>query len=106
MFYVPNQLDKKWSVVCQMPRRGKPTQRSEDAIEYPSLITEFPSADNINSIDDDAAMYACDNNEGIWLDLEYCFYVCLQVEFVEWEKMIYVKVNIKRILCYLLLFYF
>ena len=64
VFYVPNQLDKKWSVVCQMPRRGKPTQRSEDAIEYPSLITEFPSADNINSIDDDAAMYACDSNEG------------------------------------------
>ena len=67
VFYVPDQLDKKWSVVCQMPRRGKPTQRSEDAVEYPSLTTEFPSADNINSIDDDSEMYARDSKEGIWI---------------------------------------
>ena len=48
-----------------MPIRGKPTQRSKDAVEYPSLTTEFSSANNINFIDDDAAMYARDNKEGI-----------------------------------------
>ena len=50
-----------------MPRRGKPIQRSEYAVEYPSLTTEFPSTDNINSIDDDAAMCARASKEGIWI---------------------------------------
>ena len=50
-----------------MPRRGKPAQISEVVVEYPLLTTEFPSADNINSIGDDDAMYTRDNKEGIWI---------------------------------------
>ena len=59
-----------------MPRRGKPTQKSEDAVKYPLLTTEFPSTDNINSIDDDAAMYTRDSKEGIWIGPSISF-LCL-----------------------------
>ena len=68
VFYVIDQLDKKWSVVSHMHRRGVPNKTSAGDIdimmEHNPLTNGLPNIENLN----DADRYARDGKHGIWID--------------------------------------
>lgn len=68
VFYVTDQLDKRWSVVSHMHRRCVPKKTSAEDIdimmEHNPLTNGLPNIENLN----DADRYARDGKHGIWID--------------------------------------
>ncbi|KAK9212492.1 hypothetical protein WN943_001874 [Citrus x changshan-huyou] len=68
VFYITDQLDKRWSVVSHMHRRCVPKKTSAEDIdimmEHNPLTNGLPNIENLN----DADRYARDGKHGIWID--------------------------------------
>ena len=71
VFYVNDQIQTKWSIVCHMPSRSNPNQINEDGVnnvtKYPPFTREFPTNNLLRSANGDRAIYAQNSKEGIWV---------------------------------------
>ena len=70
VFYVPDLVKPKWSVVCFMPQRGSLKMKNEDDMGLPKvhvLVTiELPKVNSTTNGDENEKSYARDTNEGIF----------------------------------------
>ena len=61
VFYINNQIQTKWSIVCHMPIRSNPNKINEDefnnVVEYPLFTRELPNTDLLYSTNGDRAIY-------------------------------------------------
>ena len=57
VFYVNDQIQTKWFIVCHMPTRSNLNQINKDEVnnvtEYPPFTKEFPTNDLLHSINGD-----------------------------------------------------
>ena len=71
VFYVNDQLQTKWSIVCHMPTRSNPNQINEDEVnnvtKYPPFTRELPTNILLYFANGDRAIYACNSKKGIWV---------------------------------------
>ena len=71
VFYVNDQIQTKWFIVCHMPTRSNLNQINKDEVnnvtEYPPFTREFLSNDLLRSANGDRAIYARNSKEGIWV---------------------------------------
>lgn len=73
VFYVPDQLDPKWSIALETPRRDYHDEYNEDEIVDFCIGDEIctkvlPRAESFDMLDESRSTYARENGEGTWVD--------------------------------------
>ena len=69
VFYVPDQLDPKWSIVLSSPQRKYYDEDNDDDLIGDEIsVNVLPNAEIFDVIDESPSAYARNDCEGIWID--------------------------------------
>ena len=71
VFYVNDQIQIKWCIVCHMSIRSNLNQINKDefnnVVEYPPFTRELPTTDLLYFTNGNRAIYARNSKEEIWV---------------------------------------